>query len=187
MLLTSKTSSIDDQIRSVKHQSSSREKKLQIQGLVIRLIHGTILGFIYCRSTPSNSEIEAICKDFEKCNILMGDFNLSHRVSEDQQKILKLCQKKKSNALNEITRSLSNNQLDYILIDKNITFFVTSYNNFISDHKTIIARLASSENELTNEIKEKLTFDQELHLKERKSNQTEVRSKKIHRSDKSGF
>ena len=179
ILLTSKKSSINDQIQSITYQSVSRQKKLQIQGLIVRLIKGINFGFVYCRSTPSNQEIKAIYTDFKECNIVMGDFNLSHRISEDQRKIVELCQQQKVNALNEITRSLSNNQLDYILIDEDLTFFVTSYNNFISDHKTIIARLASLENELTNDVRERLTFDQELHLKERKKEEVETTSTSI--------
>ena len=45
--------------------------------------------------------------------------------------------------------------------------FVTSYNNFISDHKAIAARIGSTENVLTDEIKEKILFDKESHLKAR--------------------
>ena len=43
--------------------------------------------------------------------------------------------------------------------------YVTSFNNFISDHKSIVARIGSSENKLTDEIKERILFDQESHLK----------------------
>ena len=64
---------------------------------------------------------------------------------------------------------MSNNQLEYIIIDEDMkgNCFVTSYNNFISDHKTIIARIGSTENMLTDEIKERMLFDQESHLKPR--------------------
>ena len=99
----------------------------------------------------------------------MGDFNLSHRNPVDQAKLDKLCQGQKRSVLNEITRAMSNNQLEYILLDVNMkgNYFVTSYNNFISDHKTIVARIASCDNRLTNEIKEKITFDEELHMRSR--------------------
>ena len=43
--------------------------------------------------------------------------------------------------------------------------FVTSFNNFISDHKSITARIGLNENQFTDEIKSKLTFDRESHLK----------------------
>ena len=77
-------------------------------------------GFVYCRSTPSNPEIKAICKYFDECNLLMGDFNLSHRNQSDQDKIVKLCQEHRISVLKEITRSMSNNQLEYILIDEDM-------------------------------------------------------------------
>ena len=168
MLLTSKQSSVVDKIHNVTYQTAKRNDKLQIQGIIVRLINDNNVGFVYCRSTPNNPEIRAICKYFNECNILMGDFNLSHRSLEDQKKIMNLCQDKKINALKEITRSISNNQLDYILLDKNLIYFVTSYNNFISDHKAIAARIGLEGNELTDEAKERLTFNQDCHMKKTK-------------------
>ena len=47
--------------------------------------------------------------------------------------------------------------------------FVTSYNNFISDHKAIAARIGSCENTLTDEIKERILFDKDSHLKARQN------------------
>ena len=81
---------------------------------------------------------------------------------------MNLCQDQKVNALKEITRSISNNQLDHILIDKNLIYFVTSYNNFISDHKSIAARIGLEGNELTDEVREGLTFNQDCHMKKTK-------------------
>ena len=49
--------------------------------------------------------------------------------------------------------------------------YVTSFNNFISDHKSIVARIGSSENKLTDEIKERILFDQESHLKAKLNSQ----------------
>ena len=79
-----------------------------------------------------------------------------------------LCSTKRINCLKEITRSVSNNQLDYIFIDEQFknNNFVTSYNNFISDHKTIVLRVGLNDNQLTQEAKERLTFDRESHLKQ---------------------
>ena len=140
MFLTSKKSTINEEVQSVTYQTLQRLSSLQVQGLIVRL---TNYGFVYCRSTPNHQEIRAICKHFEETNILMGDFNLSHRIAEDQATIQNLCQGNRTNALKEITRSMSNNQLEYILIDERTTdsYFVTSYNNFISDHKSIVARM----------------------------------------------
>ena len=162
-------------MHNITHQTAKRENKLQVQGLIVRMKSGICFGFVYSRSTPNNPEIKAICKYFNECNILMGDFNLSHRNPDDQLKVMKLCQGKKISALKEITRSMSNNQLDYILLDELMRdhCYVTCYNNFISDHKSIVARLGSSKNRLTDEIKERILFDQESHLKARQDSQHE--------------
>ena len=62
---------------------------------------------------------------------------------------------------------MSLNQLDYILVDKKIKehAFVTSYNNFISDHNSIIVRLSLNEDNFTEEMKIRINFNSELHLK----------------------
>ena len=135
-------------------------------------------GFIYCRTTPTDSEIVSINKHFKECNVLMGDLNLSQRIPIDQEKVISLCQETKVNALKEITRSISGNQLDYILIDEILKSlcFVTSYNNFISDHKSITARIGLNGNQLTNDVKQKLTFDRESHLKAKRKEQAEESS-----------
>ena len=171
MFLTSRHTSIIKNIRSISHQSLKRDNRLQVQGLTIELSTGHTFGFVYCRSTPSFSEIEAIRKQFEACDILMGDMNLSHRVEDDQRKLERLIQGERINSLQEITRSISNNQLDYILIDRELKdhYFVTSYNNFISDHKAIVSRLGLKSNIITKEINLRLNFDQESHLRKRKT------------------
>ena len=168
MLLSSKQSSIAQQFNSVTRQRIRRDNKLQVQSLVVRLKTGPIFGFAYCRSTPSLSEVSVMCKELNECSILMGDFNLSYRLAGDQERIAMLCSTKRINCLKEITRSASNNQLDYIFIDEQFknNNFVTSYNNFISDHKTIVLRVGLNDNQLTQEAKERLTFDRESHLKQ---------------------
>ena len=97
----------------------------------------------------------------------MGDLNLSHRIDGDRLKIITLCGEEKFSALSEITRAISNNQLEYILLDKKHEnyYFATSFHNFISDHKSITVRLGLNGNKLTNEIKEKITFDMDSHGK----------------------
>ena len=154
-------------MQTVTYQNAKRQGNLQVEGLIVRLKNSINIGFVYCRSTPNDPEIKAINKYFDECKVLMGDFNLSHRISKDQIKVQDLCQNKKESALNEITRSISNNQLDYILIEKllNTTCFVTSFNNFISDHKSITARIGMTGNMFSDEFKERNTFDSESHLK----------------------
>ena len=171
MLLSSKHSNTFKSIKGVTYQKAKRNESLQIQGLVVRFSFNLNIGFIYCRSTPSNSEILAVGNNFKECDILMGDLNLSHRNKEDYQKVLNLCRPNKVNALSEITRPMSQNQLDYILVDKKLKehTFVTSYNNFISDHNSIIVRLSVNGDNFTEEIKMRINFNSELHLKSKDS------------------
>ena len=166
LLLISKKSNISGSL-SITYQTAKRGDHVQIEGIIVKDVEELILGFIYCRSTPTDAEIKAINKYFGECNVLLGDFNLSHRIASDQAKVNNLCQDSKVSALKEITRSISYNQLDYILMDKILLdrSFVTSYHNFISDHKSITARIGMNGNSLTDKIKMKLTFDSESHLK----------------------
>ena len=62
--------------------------------------------------------------------------------------------------LHEITRSLSENQLDYILLENSLkeVSFATSFNNFVSDHKAIAVRIGLDGNKFTEAFKMKLTF-----------------------------
>ena len=82
----------------------------------------------------------------------MGDFNLSHRIPEDRKKIENICNPRKSSILHEITRKQSINQLDYVLVEKDLVdkCFTTSYNNFISDHNSITLRIGLEENRFCN-------------------------------------
>ena len=171
LLLFSKKSGYCNQLLSLTIQTLKRADSLQIQGLIVRMMNGLKLGFIYCRSTPTEQEIRAINKSFCECNIIMGDFNLSHRINADKEKLKSLCQNDKVSILREITRSQSNNQLDYILVEailKPISF-CTSFNNFISDHKSITVRIGLDGAQISEEIKAKLTFDKESHLKTKKT------------------
>ena len=176
MLLSNNNSNGVDKMQSISYKVAKREKEPQIEGLVVRMRNKINIGFIYSRSSPTNSEVKGICKNFEDCNILMGDFNLSHKNAEDQLKVVKLCHGRKVNALKEITRTMSNNQLDYVLIDDNMMeyCFTTSYNNFMSDHKAIVVRIGSTETKIRTKIKERQLFDQESHLKNRQENQEEI-------------
>ena len=167
LVLSNQNSLISNQIQSLEHQVVNRNGQLQIQGLIVKLANGFNLGFIYCRSGPNNPEIKAINKYFEECTAILGDLNLSHRNEKDQEKLNALCQEVRCSALTEITRAISNNQLDYILIKRifMIYCFVTSYHNFISDHKTITLRFNLCGNKIIDNVKEMIHFDRDSHLK----------------------
>ena len=166
ILLKSNTSCLSGELQ-ITYKTAKRNGDLQIEGLIVKLDTSLIICFIYCRSTPSVKEIEAIKKTFGDCNVLIGDLNLSHRIRSDQDKLVTLCNSKKVSILNEITRSVSNNQLDYILADEFLAekSYATSFNNFISDHKSITVRIGLHQNEFSKDFKMKITFDQESHLK----------------------
>ena len=169
LLLKSKESKLIGQV-TISYKTAKRNEDTQIEGLIVKLENGINIGFLYCRSTPTIKEIEGITKNFEECNLLIGDLNLSHRIESDKEKLIRLCNNTKMNILHEITRSVSNNQLDYILTNLDLaeTCYATSFNNFISDHKTITVRVGLNQNEFTKEFKMKITFDKESHLKSNK-------------------
>ena len=158
ILLSSKASLILSQILSYRHQTAKRDASLQIQGLVLRLHNHLNIGFIYCRTTPNEKEINGTLKSFKECQILMGDLNLLPKSPKDLKKLKTLCGNEKSISLQEITRTLSGNQPDHILIKKQIEKFcyVTSYFNFISDHNSIVVRIGDETNLLTKEAEESL-------------------------------
>ena len=66
---------------SITHQTAKRNGDLQIEGLIVKMENGLEIGFLYCRSTPTDAEIK---KYFGECNVIMGDLNLSHRILKDQ-------------------------------------------------------------------------------------------------------
>ena len=104
MLLKSKQSRFSGNV-TLTYQTLKRNDDIQIQGLIVRLEAGLILGFIYCRSTPLGSEINLLKNYFEDCNAILGDLNLSHRIKSDQDKLNILCDCKRKSILGEITRS----------------------------------------------------------------------------------
>ena len=59
---------------------------IQIEALLVKVDDGLQIGFIYCRTKPTNEEINAIKKLFSKSHIIMGDINLSHKDEEDKSK-----------------------------------------------------------------------------------------------------
>ena len=170
MLLSSKCSTILKKVQTTKHQKLHRNGSLQAQSLIITLSSGETFGFIYCRSTPNNAEIKAIKICFDNCCLILGDFNLSHRINDEHEKIKKICGSRRISLLNEITRSKSDNQLDYIIAEENMekNCYATSFTNFISDHKTITVRISLGSRTLLKEIKERITFDRDSHLRTQK-------------------
>ena len=161
-----------------------RQNDLQIQGLKVNMRQGLKLGFVYCRATPSISEVEAIKSCFGSCHFLVGDLNLSTGNSEDKRKLELLCSDDKFLALKEVTRLRSGKQIDHIIAMNEFqnNCFCTSYINFCSDHKAIIARMGD---EFTQEFLRKTTFSSEKHQKETtQMSETKKTPESEHRSPK---
>ena len=148
-----------------------KNNQLQIQGLSILFRgddggdEGLNIGFIYCRQTPTQKECEAISRAFARCHLLLGDFNLSPSDKEDKKKLDMLCSDTKFLALQEITRISSSKQLDHILGKQVLKdqCYCTSYLSFNSDHKVIVARVATGTSFSQNFL-ERSTFSEDKHL-----------------------
>ena len=169
LLLSPKGTNGRKKVSKTSYVSATRHKNLQIQGIIVRMKSCVNAGFLYCRSTPNMQEIQVINKKFAWCHLIMGDFNLSPKIPDDKGKLERLCGSSKFCVLKEITRVISDNQLDHILADKAFEdkCFATSYFNFISDHKSIVVRVAVN-SEFTDEILEKISFESELHMKKKR-------------------
>ena len=85
LLLISKKSNISGSL-SITYQTAKRGDHVQIEGIIVKDVEELILGFIYCRSTPTDAEIKAINKYFGECNVLLGDFNLAIELQVIKQK-----------------------------------------------------------------------------------------------------
>ena len=142
--------------------------KLQCQGMRLKFQgdDGVDIGFLYCRTSPTVKECEAIVRKFNQCHFVLGDINLSPNHADDKRKLDIICADNKCLALNEITRLASSRQLDHVIIDKRFTdkCFSTSYVNYISDHKTICVRFNFSST-FHQQFLQRTTFDEEHHQK----------------------
>ena len=86
LLLASRRSNFSDEL-TITYQTAKRDGNIQIEGMVVKLECDIQFGFVYCRSTPTSSDIRTITKCFGECNVLMGDLNLSQRIKADQPPI----------------------------------------------------------------------------------------------------
>ena len=179
------TGKIKEPFKVLEYQSIKRNNQLQIQFIMVKVMPSINAGFIYCRTTPSDSEVKKIIKISNDCSALLGDLNLSPRNEFDLKKIKEICQKKKSLALKEVTRCTSNNQVDHILVNDKLLkmTYATSFFNFISDHKSIVLRIGSQHNKIRGEILEKVA-NEALSKIELKNNQNKVNADNVPESYK---
>ena len=153
-------------------------QNLLYQGLVVntKKYYKKLL-FIYIRTTPSQSEVAEIAKQFDDFDCIIGDLNLNPKIKEQKQRLDTLCGKEKVPVLNEFT-TINFTQPDHILAEVNLArkAFATSYYNFMSDHKSIVLWICSDKNNFTNQFLQKRNFDLDHHLK-RKNKIEESKSK----------
>ena len=80
LLLKSKKSSLSGELK-LTYEVAKRNESIQIEFLAVSLDSGLKFGFIYSKSTPNYSEVEAIKKKIYDCHYVLGDFNLSQRLN----------------------------------------------------------------------------------------------------------
>jgi hypothetical protein len=99
----------------------------------------------------------------------MGDFNLKPNNASDEKLLNSICGTTHQLALNENTTV--HGQPDHVILHKRFETksFVTSFFNFVSEHKTIVARIGLMQNEFDLKFIENINFNAEKHLKKLKS------------------
>ena len=126
--------------------------------------------FIYLRpGVGSKKQIDKILRTFDcnNCDIIMGDLNLNPKHEQEMQRIEQLCHGELEIALNEETTTTTLNQIDHILVHKSLKrrVFVSSYYNFVSNHKCIVLRIGLRDNQLKNDIVSRLKHSSEKFMK----------------------
>ena len=122
--------------------------------------------FLYIRETPNSDESLKLSKTLRNCDCIIGDLNLNPKIPEQNEKLLTICGETKHTALHEITTNYSS-QLDHVIIENDLEncSYATAYHNFASDHKSIVFRMTSIENNFTSSFLQQVNFDEDWHLK----------------------
>ena len=129
--------------------------------------------FLYIRQSPTQAETERFEPFLDDRDLVMGDLNLDRNRKDDAKKIELLC-KKRSIALEEIT-TIWFNQLDHILLDKNLfpVFYTTTFRNHTTDHYTIVFRLPILGSKFLDSFLMRMNFDGEHWTKNQKRKPSE--------------
>jgi hypothetical protein len=139
-------------------------EELLYQGIIIKFkkIYKQFV-FLYIRTTPSDKETNEISKKFESFDGIIGDLNLNPAIENENKRLATMCGDSKVMELKEIT---TNNlvQLDHILRRKDFDheLYATSYNNFATDHRSIVLRIG---NTFLAEFLQYINFDSDNHAK----------------------
>ena len=149
----------------LKHIAEFKDTSCQV--MIYEIKNDVKFAFVYLRPNAGNKDqISKILKNYQcsDVNVIMGDLNLNPRISFENDRLKQLCENKEP-ALNEVT-TVHKNQLDHIIVSKELKghVFVTSFFNFISDHKSIVIRIG--ENELKDEVVQSLNLRSQKYMKE---------------------
>ena len=141
LLLTPSDKGIKPHIES--NFTKEKNGQSQIQGIACSVGENSFC-FIYCRSTPIQSEALYIEEETHGYDYLLGDLNLDQNDQDEQNKVVTICGREKNILLNEVTTK-NGKQLDHILGKKkeNENIFTTAFYNFTSDHRTISIRIGN--------------------------------------------
>ena len=160
---------------------TDNDATLLYQGLTMNLTkHYRRIVFLYIRKTPSRKETNDIKKRLSKFDCIIGDLNLNPAIKDQKEKLKMICGENKYLALEEITTA-NYNQLDHIILEKDLSniSYCTAFNNFSSDHKSIVLRLATKKTSFLEEFQGKMYFNVDKHLKETKKCQSEYEVEKM--------
>ena len=128
----------------------------EYQGLRIEADDLHILCLYLLPGKATKIRIAKILDDelLRNAHIIMGELTLNPRVHDDKQRLDQLCHTQYKMHLKEETRN--HNHIDHILVHERIhsRVYTTSFYNFVSDHKSIVARVAEIGNDLTDEAKQ---------------------------------
>ena len=154
------------------------------QGFLFGILNPLYLRFGFLYITPGSGtkkQIYTILNSYEynNCDVIMGDLNLNPKYESDQERINQLCNDNLEMALKEETTTDSKNQIDHILTDKTLRgrIFVTSYFNFSSNHKLIVARIGTNGNSLTKEAEKNIRNTNKIFGKKNIANHEKTEQK----------
>ena len=135
-----------------------KDNTMDSQGFILRIKNTSLkIAFLYIRpGKATKALIRDLLNKFDchDCDIVMGDLNLNPKIPIDKKRLDQLCQEGKLEPfLNEPTTK-SFTQIDYILGSSDLRgkVYVTTFFNFISDHKTPVVRIGLGNNSLLKEV-----------------------------------
>ena len=144
--------------KKVKHENKHFAQLLSVNLPDIKLE----MAFLYIRATPSMGDTNHVAVAIENADLVMGDLNLDPMKTdgEDLKKLSVLKGNSRSRVLHAVTTT-HNNQLDHIFLNKSVypDNFITTYNNFTTDHKVIAIRLPFMGNQFSETFKKEMHFN----------------------------